>query len=70
MIYFFVNAKRQQITIMITIVYLVFPTAHCQREKLMEETLLLRIADSHMTSEHAVQSCTVSDGQKKTKDKD
>lgn len=51
--------------------YLVFPTAHRQREKLMEETLLLRSSNSHMTSKHAVQSCTVSDeGQKKKKDKD
>lgn len=42
-------------------VYLVFPTTHCQGEKLMEETFLLSSSDSHVTSKHGVQSCTVSD---------
>lgn len=42
--------------------YLIFPTAHGQREELMEEMFLLGAADvGHMTCEDAVQSSTVPD---------
>lgn len=50
--------------IQLSVVYLVFSTAHRQREELMEEMFLLCAAHvGHMTGEDAVQSSAVPDGE-------
>lgn len=58
-----VNTRQHQIRlyhVQLTVLYLVFSTAHWQREKPMKETFLLFATYvNNMTSEHAVQSPTV-----------